>query len=90
LLQNLVTNAWEASGPGWRDHGGGNGRSPGRNPSTDRFPQEWSPTKKRYAVLSVTDRGSGIDRRYVEQIFDPFFSGKEYGRGLGLSVALGP
>ncbi|MEX2530862.1 MAG: response regulator [Gemmatimonadota bacterium] len=90
VLQNLVTNAWEAAGPD-----PGTIRIASREvprdevPTTDRFPQGWSPTRERYAVLSVTDRGSGIDRRYVEQIFDPFFSGKEYGRGLGLSVALG-
>jgi len=90
VLQNLVTNAWEAGGP---DRGTIRvaAREVPRDevPATDRFPQGWSPTNERYAVLSVTDRGSGIDRRYVEQIFDPFFSGKEYGRGLGLSVVLG-
>ena len=90
VLENLVTNAWEATRPEK-----GTIRVAVREvprdeiPTTDRFPQGWSPTTERYAVLSVTDRGSGIDRRYVEQIFDPFFSGKEYGRGLGLSVALG-
>ena len=90
VLENLVTNAWEATRPNT-----GTIRVAVREvprdeiPTTDRFPQGWSPTTERYAVLSVTDRGSGIDRRYVEQIFDPFFSGKEYGRGLGLSVALG-
>lgn len=90
VLQNLVTNAWEAVGP---DEGTIRVavREVARDevPTTNSFPQGWSPTKERYAVLSVTDRGSGIDRRYVEQIFDPFFSGKEFGRGLGLSVALG-
>lgn len=90
VLGNLVTNAWEAAEP---DQGTIRValREVPRDeiPTTDRFPQGWSPTKERYAVLSVTDRGSGIDLRYIEQIFDPFFSGKEYGRGLGLSVALG-
>jgi two-component system, cell cycle sensor histidine kinase and response regulator CckA len=90
VLENLVTNAWEACDPK-----GGTIRIavrevlPDALPATDRFPVGWSPTARRYAILSVRDPGSGIDRRHVEQIFDPFFSGKEYGRGLGLSVALG-
>jgi two-component system, cell cycle sensor histidine kinase and response regulator CckA len=90
VLENLVTNAWEAAGAD-NDAITVSVRevSAGAVPTIDRFPPGWSPTKGRYAVLSVTDRGSGIDRRHVEQIFDPFFSGKEYGRGLGLSVALG-
>lgn len=90
VLENLVTNAWEAAGP---DNGpirvGVREVRPDEIPKSDRFPQGWSPTKERYAVLSITDRGRGIARRHVERIFDPFFSGKEYGRGLGLSVALG-
>lgn len=90
VLENLVTNAWEAAGP---NQGTINVavREVSRDevPTTDRFPRRWSPTKERYAVLSVTDRGGGIDPHSVEQIFDPFFSGKEFGRGLGLSVALG-
>jgi len=90
VLQNLVTNAWEATGLDQGTIRVAVREVPRQEiPTTHRFPQGWSPTKERYAVLSVTDRGSGIDRRYVEQIFDPFFSGKEYGRGLGLSVALG-
>jgi two-component system, LuxR family, sensor kinase FixL len=37
-------------------------------------------------ILSVTDRGGGIQARQVEQIFEPFFTTKEKGMGLGLSV----
>ena len=37
-------------------------------------------------IVSVTDRGSGIPERKMEQIFEPFFTTKAKGMGLGLSV----
>jgi PAS domain S-box-containing protein len=37
-------------------------------------------------IVSVTDRGSGIQEKVVEQIFEPFFTTKTKGMGLGLSV----
>jgi len=37
-------------------------------------------------VVSVTDQGIGIPEERMEQIFEPFFSTKEKGMGIGLSV----
>ena len=37
----------------------------------------------------MADAGSGIADKDIEKIFDPFFSTKFTGRGLGLSVVLG-
>lgn len=42
-----------------------------------------------FAVLDVTDTGSGIPPSIVDRVFDPFFSTKATGRGLGLSAVLG-
>lgn len=42
-----------------------------------------------YAVIEVRDTGSGIDPAIMPQIFDPFFSTKFTGRGLGLAAVLG-
>lgn len=39
------------------------------------------------ARLSVCDSGQGIDPQAVEHIFDPFFSGREAGRGLGFGLS---
>ena len=40
--------------------------------------------KIKYIFLSVTDTGSGISEENMPQIFDPYFSTKSRGTGLGL------
>lgn len=44
-----------------------------------------------YVLIEVSDTGSGIDNKFIERIFDPFFSTKEkgHGTGLGLSTVYG-
>lgn len=43
----------------------------------------------RYLLLSVEDDGEGISAEHIGSIFDPFFSTKPSGTGLGLSSVYG-
>ncbi len=40
-----------------------------------------------YALLAVSDDGEGMDPLTLEQVFEPFFSTKEKGRGTGLGLS---
>ncbi len=42
-----------------------------------------------YVCLTVTDDGKGMDEQTLKQIFDPFFSTKVRGRGLGMAAVYG-
>lgn len=42
----------------------------------------------RFAVLSVSDNGTGIPAEVLSQIFDPFYTTKEPGRGTGMGLAM--
>jgi CheY-like chemotaxis protein len=42
--------------------------------------------EKKYLKISVKDYGIGISKGHLDKIFDPYFSTKQTGSGLGLSV----
>jgi two-component system sensor histidine kinase FlrB len=42
--------------------------------------------KDGYALLSVRDNGKGIDKELADKIFEPFYTSRSQGTGLGLAV----
>jgi PAS domain S-box-containing protein len=45
-------------------------------------------SEKKMAQIMIADTGCGIARRDLPKIFDPFFSTKEEGKGLGLGLSV--
>ena len=89
VIMNLIINASEAIG----DPEGVIGvRTGGRvwpgGPLPDCYPETNLPAGS-FAFLEVTDTGHGMTAETRAKIFDPFFSTKRTGRGLGLAAVLG-
>ncbi len=58
----------------------------------DRVDGLWldsAPPPDRYVMLEVADDGCGMSAEELDMIFDPFYTTKFAGRGLGLSSTLG-
>ncbi|MDZ7696340.1 MAG: ATP-binding protein [Deltaproteobacteria bacterium] len=91
VLTHLMANAWEAM----TERGGTIGFAvktvSGKDiPAARRYPVDWHPEPGVvYACIEVRDEGPGISEKDMEKLFDPFFSTKFTGRGLGLAVVLG-
>jgi PAS domain S-box-containing protein len=90
VLMNLIINAAEAIGSrsGTVTVRTGVSEVTPTDRDTWRHTGEPLPTG-RYVVLQVSDNGCGMDDETLARIFDPFFSTKFTGRGLGLAAALG-
>lgn len=43
--------------------------------------------QRKYIKIVMKDEGSGIDSKYQSQIFDPYFTTKQAGSGLGLATS---
>lgn len=89
VTQNLVVNAKEAIGP---DEGKIEIRVDvceltGHEPRLIYLQEEF--LGGTYVRLKVSDTGAGMHTEIAERAFDPFFSTKFLGRGLGLSEVLG-
>jgi two-component system NtrC family sensor kinase len=45
--------------------------------------------KQKFLMVDIADSGSGIGKENLDKIFEPFFSTKKEGSGLGLAVSYG-
>jgi signal transduction histidine kinase len=89
VLMDLLRNAAEAIGEA---HGTIRVRMGIRdieNPAAEGFPVAGEMAPGRYVSLKVSDTGAGMDEAVQAKIFEPFFSTKFLGRGLGLAAVAG-
>ncbi|RJP18749.1 MAG: PAS domain S-box protein [Deltaproteobacteria bacterium] len=49
----------------------------------------WSSAPGRYATVSVSDTGRGMDREALSHLFEPFYTTRGFGRGMGLPSVYG-
>lgn len=79
VLNNIIINAKQAMPSGGTIH-----------VSSKLIPKEevhsFNPTYAKYVLISVRDEGIGINEKHLNQIFDPYFTTKQYGSGLGLAT----
>jgi signal transduction histidine kinase len=56
-------------------------------PSENRVISIWTSRVEKFAELSVSDCGPGIPEDKLKKVFEPFFTSKAEGMGMGLSIA---
>jgi two-component system, cell cycle sensor histidine kinase and response regulator CckA len=89
VLVNLISNADESldGRPGTVTLSTGIARL--EEPMLDDVLADASLAAGDYAFIRVADTGGGMDPKIMRQIFEPFFSSKFIGRGLGLAAVRG-
>jgi len=89
-LKNLIINAWDALDEQPGTISVSLQTSSAKDiPLINRRPVEFQPEEAEYARLTISDSGCGMAQDIVDKLFDPFFSTKFSGRGLGMAVTLG-
>ena len=80
VFQNLIINAIQAMPQGGTVEITGENIKVGKH---SRLPLETG----NYVKVSIKDKGIGIPEKYLQKIFDPYFTTKQQGSGLGLATA---
>ncbi|NOZ68932.1 MAG: response regulator [Deferribacteres bacterium] len=84
VLMNLATNARDAMPEG----GSLTITTSSAEPDKKFLLSSGGEQRGRFAMITVTDTGRGMDEHVKERIFDPFFTTKEIGRGTGLGLSM--
>ncbi|PLX48472.1 MAG: hypothetical protein C0613_10645 [Desulfobulbaceae bacterium] len=80
VIQNLILNAVQAMPEG------GLLRINAENRSLDGRSLVPQVTSGNYVQITIRDQGPGISSQDINKIFDPYFTTKELGQGLGLAI----
>ena len=83
ILMNLILNARDAM------PAGGQISITVSSEDATRTADGTYPETGRHVVLTIADTGEGMDQETSSMIFDPYFTTKEHGTGLGLSMVSG-
>ena len=89
VIVNLVANASEAIGDKDGDVTIRTGVMDCDEVYLSHSQSEEKPGPGRFVFLEVSDTGSGMDPETQRKLFDPFFSTKFWGRGLGMAEVIG-
>jgi len=80
VVQNIVLNARHAM------PAGGTIQISCRNVAPDHAKPASLDKNMKYVMVAIADNGTGIPKNVINNIFDPYFSTKKDGSGLGLSI----
>lgn len=80
VIQNIIINANHAMPDG------GNIQVNCENIDSLAIPGVSLPVPNKYIKITISDNGIGIPKNLIDKIFDPYFTTKEEGSGLGLAV----
>ena len=89
VVMNLLVNAAEAVQAGGRSVEVATGKETLVEREESSFVGGVVPGPGNYVLLRVVDDGPGMGEETLSRIFDPFFSTKGPGRGLGLAAVMG-
>lgn len=89
VIMNLVTNAAEAIGEKSGVISIATGAMDCDRPYLSKVWMNEQLAEGMYAYIEISDTGCGMDKETRIKIFDPFFSTKFAGRGLGLAAVMG-